>query len=132
MKAADHGVHLLDSRQLLGVANGVDGSGVPTAREDHKTLSLDVHHHCLVVVDQEILGPPVCDAGVVDREAPLERGRAMDLARHQHHVTQEIGWSPLFNNLNALVRQKASIGKGKMNLMAIREEELPLEECIWV
>ena len=86
MEAADHRVHLLDSRQLLGVANGIDGPGMPTASEDHQALSLDVHHHCLVVVDQGVLLPLVCNAGIMNREAPLERSRAMDLARHQHQV----------------------------------------------
>src|SRR5262249_57343007 len=38
MKAADHGVDVLDSGQLLGVANGIDHPGVPAAREDNESF----------------------------------------------------------------------------------------------
>ena len=71
MKSAKHSIHLLDSGQLLGVANAVDGPRVSTAGENHESLLLDVYYHGLVVMDQGVLLPLVCNAGIVAREAPL-------------------------------------------------------------
>lgn len=90
MKAAEHCIYFLNSRQLLSLANGVNGPGVSTAGEDHQTLAFDVRHHCLVVVNQGVLLPLVCNAGIVDRKASLERGPSMDLTCHQNQVAQEI------------------------------------------
>src|SRR5262245_52834689 len=42
MKSADHGVDLLDSCQLLGVANGIDDPRMPAAREDNESFVLDM------------------------------------------------------------------------------------------
>lgn len=82
MKSSDHRIYLLDSGQLLGVANSVDCPRVPTSCEDHKAHLLDMHHHCLVVMNQRVLLPLVRNAGIVDWETLLEGSRAMDLPRH--------------------------------------------------
>src|SRR5262249_17662500 len=87
MKSAHHGIHLLDSGQLLSVANGIDCPRVPTAGEDHQALGLDIHDYCLVVMYQRVLLPLLCNTSVVDRETLLKGSRAVDLSRHHHEAS---------------------------------------------
>src|SRR5262249_33325780 len=130
MKSADDGIHLLDSRQLLRVTNGIDRPRMPTAGEDHEPLVLDMHHHGLVVMDQGVPLPLACNTSVVDRKPLLEGSRTVDLPRHQHKAPQEIRWPSLFDELDALVGEDTSIGRRKMELMAIGKNNFSFEERI--
>ena len=123
-------LNLLDSSQLLGVANGVDGPRMSTAGKYHESPLLDMYYHGLVVMDRGVLLPLICNAGIVNREAPLEGCRAMDLPRHQHEIPQEKGWPPLFDELDAFLRQDTPIRRGKIEFVAIGKDNLSFKERV--
>ena len=64
-------------------------TGMAAAREDDQSPARDVGDQGLVVEDQRIRLPGSAPPGLVDREAPLEAGGAVDLAGDEHRVVEE-------------------------------------------
>src|SRR5712692_4258407 len=82
MKPADHRMDLLYAGQFLGLSDRVDSPRVTTASEHHQAFLLDMHHHCLVVMDVRVFLPLIIAQRVVYGESGLKIGRTVNLSSH--------------------------------------------------
>jgi hypothetical protein len=80
VKASDDGVEVMVASQAPHVVEDVHDSGVTAAGQHDEAASAHVRDEGLIVEDQRIGLPASVPVGLVGREAPLERGRAVDLA----------------------------------------------------
>src|SRR5262245_24992094 len=130
MKSADHGVDGLDAGQSLGMANRIDDSRVPAAREDNESLVFDMQYDRLVVMNEGVRPPLPLQMSVVHGKPLLKRCRALELSRHQYQAAEQVRRSPLLDKLDAFSRQHAPIRRRNTHLAAIWKNDLPLEECV--
>src|SRR5207237_4638387 len=102
VQPADEPGDPLFARQALRVPQDVDGARMRAAGDDDEALAANVDDDVLVVPDHRIRLPAALSTGVVDREAPFEARRALDLARDKDGPIDADGWSLLLDDRQTL------------------------------
>src|SRR5919108_253813 len=132
VQAADEAGDPPFAGEPLGVSQHVHGARVGASGDDHEALALHVHDHVLVVPDHRVRLPAAVRAGVVDREALLERGHALDLAGHQDRVVEQQRFRALLDQLETFPVEVAAAGRRQPQLRSGGEHDLALAPGLWV
>src|SRR2546428_6273846 len=96
------------------------------AGDDHEALAANVDDDVLVVPDHRIRLPAALSTGVVDREAPFEARRPLDLARDEDGPIDADGWSLLLDDRQALRLEVGPARWWETQLGPGREDDLAL------
>src|SRR5947209_8139993 len=96
------------------------------AGDDDEALAANVDDDVLVVPDHRIRLPAALSTGVVDREAPFEARRPLDLARDEDGPIDEDGWSLLLDDRQALRLEVGPARWWEAQLGHGREDDLAL------
>src|SRR5215218_309300 len=121
---AYEGVHAILAGQPLGLAQHVDRSGVAAPRKHYEALALEIHNYRLVVPDPGIRLPAAVRARVIEREALLKVGNALDLAGYQHRAIDQEARLALLGDLDPLAVEILAARWWEVQLGARREDYL--------
>src|SRR5829696_4984320 len=132
VQTAHEGVHAILTGQPLGVAQYVDRSGVAAARKYDQALALEIHNDRLVIPDPGVRLPAAVRACVIEREALLKIGNALDLAGHQHRAIDQKARLALLSDLDPLAGEVLAARWWEVKLGTRREDDLAISPSLGV
>src|SRR5262245_10349130 len=119
MKAANHSMDVLDTREFLGLANRVNRSRVSATGEDDQPFVLHIDHHGLIIMNIGVLLPLIAPERIVQGKAGFKVRCTMHLSSHKHEITEHIRRTTLLNEVDAIVRENLTIWWRQINLMTV-------------
>jgi hypothetical protein len=83
VEPADDGIDLLDAGQILGIAHGIDNTGMTTTDQDHQPFVPHMQQHGLIIENEWVPFPLAAAQCLLPWHATLECCGPVDLSCHQ-------------------------------------------------